>query len=84
MSVEEATKAALQTWDREPLFHLPSPIKGWRGPKPYCHHNFIKISDVPDCWKEIHPLTIEVEAKMKEKAVIKLLNQLSKRGWNVR
>ena len=34
MSVEEATRQALATWNREPLFHISSPIEGWNGPKP--------------------------------------------------
>ena len=34
MSVEEATKKALATWNREPLFHISSPIEGWDGPNP--------------------------------------------------
>lgn len=83
LSIEEATQAALLTWDREPLFHLSSPLEGWNGPKAYRHHDFIQIEDVPACWKKIHPLTIEIEAKAKEKAVLQLLDVLSKQKWNV-
>ena len=34
MTVEEATRQALATWDREPLFHISSPRDGWNGPEP--------------------------------------------------
>ncbi len=71
MTVEQATKEALATWNREPMFHLSSPIEGWDGPKPERHHDFIDVSDFPECWKKLD-LTIEVEAKAKELAVLKL------------
>lgn len=31
LSVEEATEQAIATWNREPLFHISSPIEGWKG-----------------------------------------------------
>ena len=34
LTQDEATAEALATWDREPLFHISSPIEGWQGPKP--------------------------------------------------
>lgn len=71
LSVEQATKKALATWDREPLFHLSSPIDGWDGEKPERHHDFIDVSDFPDCWRR-KQITVEVEAKAKEVAVEKL------------
>ena len=48
MSVEQATKKALATWNREPLFHISSPIEGWNGPKPERHHDFIDVKDFPE------------------------------------
>jgi UV DNA damage endonuclease len=75
LSVEQATKKALATWNREPMFHLSSPLEGWEGPKPERHHDFIDVTDFPDCWRR-RKLTVEVEAKAKEVAVAKLLTDL--------
>jgi UV DNA damage endonuclease len=75
LCVEEATAAALATWNREPLLHISSPIAGWDGPRPERHHDFIDPADFPDCWRELDA-TIEVEAKAKEVAVLKLKSDL--------
>jgi UV DNA damage endonuclease len=80
-SVEEATQQAIDTWDREPMFHISSPIEGWKGPKPRRHHDFINVTDFPECWRDL-TLTVEVEAKAKEVAVLKLKKQLSQQ-WVV-
>ncbi|MHC4995794.1 MAG: UV DNA damage repair endonuclease UvsE [Planctomycetota bacterium] len=72
LSIEEATRLAAATWDREPMFHLSSPAEGWEGPKPRRHHDYIDPNDFPDCWKEMR-LTVEVEAKAKELAVLRLM-----------
>ena len=61
LSVEQATKKALATWNREPMFHLSSPIEGWHGPKPERHHDFIDVNDFPDCWRR-KKITVEIEA----------------------
>lgn len=71
LSVEEATAQAMQTWNREPMFHLSSPLEGWQGPHPERHHDFIDIEDFPECWRDL-TITIEVEAKAKEAAVKQL------------
>lgn len=76
LSIEQATSKSLETWDREPLFHISSPINGWQGPHTNRHHDYINITDFPSCWKEITPLTIEVEAKAKELAIFKLQKDL--------
>lgn len=78
LSIEEATDKSLTTWNREPLFHISSPLEGWQGPKPKRHHDFISIKDFPPCW-EGRELTIEVEAKAKELAVLKLKRSLKRR-----
>jgi UV DNA damage endonuclease len=75
LSVEEATAAAVATWNREPMFHLSSPLEGWDGPMPARHHDLIDPADFPDCWKPLDA-TVEVEAKAKETAVLKLMNDL--------
>jgi UV DNA damage endonuclease len=77
LSVEQATKKAMATWNREPLFHLSSPIEGWHCPKPERHHDFIDVNDFPECWNELD-LTVEVEAKAKEPAVLKLKADLER------
>lgn len=82
MSEDAATEAALATWDREPVFHVSSPLAGWHGPKPHRHHDYIRIGDFPACWT--HPdVTVEVEAKAKEKAVLRLRRSLQRRQIQV-
>jgi UV DNA damage endonuclease len=76
LSVDEATEKAIATWDRQPMFHISSPIEGWKGPKPRRHHDFIDVRDFPECWRGLS-LTVEVEAKAKEVAVLKLKKQLA-------
>jgi UV DNA damage endonuclease len=71
LTIEEATTQAIATWQREPLFHISSPLEGWSGPKPERHHDFIDPSDFPACWKPL-AITVEVEAKAKEVAVLQL------------
>lgn len=75
LSVEQATQQAIATWNREPLFHISSPLEGWTGPKPERHHDYIDINDFPACWRKLL-LTVEVEAKAKEIAVEKLIADL--------
>jgi UV DNA damage endonuclease len=83
LSVEQATRAALATWHREPLFHVSSPIDGWRGKDPNRHGDFITPADVPDCWLAMRrSITVEVEAK--EVAVVRLRRALARRGARVR
>jgi UV DNA damage endonuclease len=79
-SVPQTTQAVLSTWNREPLFHLSSPVNGWeKGPcRP--HHDFIDPVDFPDCWRDL-AITVDVEAKAKELAVLKLRQEL--RSWGL-
>ena len=79
LSAEEATAHALATWDREPLFHVSSPIAGWDGPRPERHHDFIDPADFPACWLGLDA-TVEVEAKAKEVAVLRLRDDLIRLG----
>ena len=78
LSVREATDRARATWRTEPLFHLSSPLEGWRGPKPERHHDYIDAADFPREWLG-WPLTVEVEAKAKELAVLRLRDELGGR-----
>jgi UV DNA damage endonuclease len=75
LSVKQATAAALATWRREPLFHLSSPLNGWGGSDRRSHHDFIDLADFPSEWRHLD-LTVEVEAKAKELAVLKLAREL--------
>jgi UV DNA damage endonuclease len=75
LTIEQATDAALCTWRREPLFHISSPLEGWSGTKPQRHHEYVDLSDFPDCWRQ-HRITVEVEAKAKELAVLRLRDEL--------
>ena len=75
LTVAEATAAALLTWDREPLFHLSSPIAGWDGPYRERHHDYIAPEDFPDEWRAL-AVTVEIEAKAKELAVQRLQQHL--------
>jgi UV DNA damage endonuclease len=78
-TVEETTELALATWDREPLFHISSPIAGWDARTPERHHDFIDPADFPESWLRLD-LTVEVEAKAKEAAVLRLRDDLGGRG----
>ena len=75
-SIEDATQQALATWHREPLFHISSPLLGWEGLGPRRHHDFIDISDFPPSWLTLD-LTVEIEAKAKEVAVLALQKALN-------
>ncbi|MBW2603894.1 MAG: UV DNA damage repair endonuclease UvsE [Deltaproteobacteria bacterium] len=74
-SLEATTELALGTWNREPLFHLSSPKYGWESGNPRNHHDYIDADDFPSCWTNLD-ITVEVEAKAKELAVLKLKQDL--------
>ena len=82
LTVEEATDACLQTWRHaggEPYFHLSSPKHGWRGnPKP--HADYIEPGDFPRPWLALDA-TVDIEAKAKEPAVLRLRHDLALPGW---
>lgn len=75
MKIEDVTRIAVKTWDREPVFHISSPRDGWNSGTPGPHSDYINIKDFPECWRKLN-ITIEVEAKAKEMAVKRLLKQL--------
>jgi UV DNA damage endonuclease len=74
-SVEATTEMATDTWNREPLFHLSSPKNGWESGNPRNHHEYIDADDFPSCWTNTD-ITVEVEAKAKELAVLNLKQDL--------
>ena len=72
LDVAQATELAAATWSgREPWVHLSSPALGWKGKDPRPHADYINVSDVPACWLG-RSMTIDVEAKAKELAVVRL------------
>ncbi len=83
-SVEEATAKSLETWNhagREPHFHISSPKEGWKAKNTRSHADYIDIKDFPEEWVNLpFDFTLDVEAKAKELAVIKLHHQLSRNG----
>lgn len=79
LAIDQATAEAMATWNREPLFHLSSPLGGWDMPNPARHHDYISPEDFPACWKTL-PITVEVEAKAKELAVLRLKQDLAPRS----
>ena len=76
LSVEEATDLAVATWGgREPYAHLSSPRDGWDSTNPRPHADFIDLADFPRPWLG-RRMTVDIEAKQKERAVIRLLGEL--------
>jgi UV DNA damage endonuclease len=83
LSVEEATARALASWKREPLFHLSSPRGGWGAAATRFHDDYIDPADVPDVWLSLarkRTFTIEIEAKAKEVAILRLMAALGTSG----
>lgn len=85
LTVAEATEASLQSWrplGREAHFHISSPKHGWQE-KPRPHADFIDSDDFPTEWLHLDA-TIDVEAKAKELAVVKLKADLALPDWQPR
>ena len=82
LTVEDATAMAGETWRavaREQYCHLSSPKSGWGSGNPKPHADYIDSADLPECWLG-REMTIDVEAKAKELAVVKLLEYLKAKG----
>ncbi|MEW6428031.1 MAG: UV DNA damage repair endonuclease UvsE [Thermodesulfobacteriota bacterium] len=78
MSEEEATAGCVETWQglgREPYFHISSPKNGWGAGSPKPHADYIDPCDFPEEWKSLCA-TVDVEAKAKELAVLRLMADL--------
>ncbi|HEX6645411.1 MAG TPA: UV DNA damage repair endonuclease UvsE [Gemmatimonadales bacterium] len=80
LDAAEATDAAAETWgDREPWVHISSPRDGWSAPNPRPHADYVDPADVPAAWLG-RRLTVDVEAKAKERAVTALIEALGARA----
>jgi UV DNA damage endonuclease len=76
LSVEEATELASETWgQREPWAHISSPRDGWTAANPRPHAGYIDAADFPRAWLN-RRMTVDVEAKEKERAVLRLMEDL--------
>ena len=78
LTILEATDLAAATWQtlgREPYCHLSSPRSGWGNENPRPHADYINVADLPDCWQGL-TMTVDIEAKAKELAVLKLMAEL--------
>jgi UV DNA damage endonuclease len=79
LSVEEATQLAAATWQRqgrEQYCHLSSPKAGWGEGNPKPHADYIDPDDIPALWRK-RVMTVDIEAKAKELAVIRLMNTIN-------
>lgn len=80
LSIEQATLLAGETWQiagREQYCHLSSPRAGWGGGNPRPHADYIDVTDFPTCWLG-RAMTVDIEAKAKELAVVQLMAELSR------
>ena len=78
LSAEEATTLAGETWQavgREQYCHLSSPKDGWQGRNTRPHADYVELADLPRCWLG-RVMTVDVEAKAKEQAVLQLMEEL--------
>jgi UV DNA damage endonuclease len=83
LSIEEATELAFGTWlGREPYTHLSSPKGGWEGPNIRAHADYIEPADFPEAWLD-RTMTVDVEAKAKERAVLALKAKLGVESWEL-
>jgi len=80
LTVPEATTLCAATWQRqgrEPYFHISSPRNGWTNGDPRPHSEYIALDDFPDEWRRLQfSFTVDVEAKAKELAVVRLMNDM--------
>ena len=80
LSVSEATALMAESWGaREPYAHLSSPRDGWNAANPRPHAAYVDPADVPDAWLALPRLTVDVEAKDKERAVVAIMRDVEER-----
>jgi UV DNA damage endonuclease len=84
LSVEEASELAFATWgEREPYAHISTPRDGWQSPNPRAHADYIDPADFPEFWLD-RTITVDVEAKAKERAVLAAKQAVESRSFNHR
>jgi UV DNA damage endonuclease len=77
LDVDEATECSAATWGtREPYFHVSSPRAGFGGGDLRPHADYVNPPDVPERWRAMR-ITVDVEAKAKERAVLALREALT-------
>ncbi len=79
LSIKEASQLSIYTWEKvkkEPYFHISSPKNGWNNGDPKPHHDYINFSDFPKEWLNLGRFTLDIEAKAKELAVLKLISDI--------
>jgi UV DNA damage endonuclease len=77
LSVDDVTEQAAATWEgREPWAHISSPREGWGAGNPRPHADYIDPRDFPESWRG-RTMTVDVEAKAKDRAVLALMRALS-------
>jgi len=82
LSVDQATTLAGKSWravGREQSCHISSPRNGWQGGDPKPHADYIDPADFPACWLG-REMTVDVEAKAKELAIVRLMTELKRDG----
>ena len=78
LSIEKATTECVRCWNnagREPFFHISTSRNGYDSSKPQPHSDYINIQDFPQEWLGLDA-TVDIEAKAKELAVLKLKKDL--------
>lgn len=79
LTIEEATGLAGKTWERvgkEQYCHISSPKEGWHDSNIRPHADYVNPVDFPECWLG-REMTVDVEAKAKELAVVRLMSELA-------
>jgi UV DNA damage endonuclease len=82
LSVDQTTTLAGKSWQavrREQYCHISSPRNGWQGGDPKPHADYIDPADFPACWLG-REMTVDVEAKAKELAIVRLMTELKGDG----
>ncbi|NLF93164.1 MAG: UV DNA damage repair endonuclease UvsE [Oligosphaeraceae bacterium] len=84
LSIAQATALAMRTWEGRgcsPHLHLSSPAQPWAMPGNHRPHaDYIDPEDIPECWQGLAAV-IDVEAKAKELAILRLRQDRPDLGW---